>query len=103
MSLPYFLAVMAIGILASTIINEKMKASFVVMAIIIGSYILQTVSLLAPDYENLGLVSITHYYDPADALLEGSADVVGALVLLAITAGCLLAAIWYFGRRDIRI
>jgi ABC-2 type transport system permease protein len=103
MSIPYFLAVLAIGLLASTIINEKMKASFVVMAAIVGSYILHTVSLLAPDYENLGLVSITHYYDPADALLEGSMDVGGMLVLVAVTIACLLAAIWHFGRRDIRI
>ena len=103
MCLPYFLAVLAIGMLASTIIDEKMKASFLVMAIIIGSYILQTVSLLSPDYENLGLVSITHYYDPGNTLLQGNVDVLGSLVLAAITVGCLLAAIWYFGRRDIRI
>jgi ABC-2 type transport system permease protein len=103
MSIPYFLAVLAIGMLASTIIDEKMKASIVVIAIIMGSYILQTISLLTPDYENLGLVTLTHYFDPTDTLLEGEVDVVGALVLMAITVGCLMVAIWYFERRDIRI
>jgi ABC-2 type transport system permease protein len=103
MSLPYFIAVLAIGILASTIIDEKMKASIAVIAIVMGSYILQTVSLLTPDYENLGWITLTHYYDPSVTLLEGNVNVVGALVLMAITIGCLLAAIWYFERRDIRI
>ncbi len=103
LSILYFLAVLAIGMLVSTIIDEKMKASIVVMAIIIGSYILETLSLLAPEFENLGLISLTHYYNPADTLLQGNVDVMGSLVLIAITIGCLLAAIWHFGRRDIRI
>jgi ABC-type transport system involved in multi-copper enzyme maturation permease subunit len=30
-------------------------------------------------------------------------DVGGMLVLVAVTIACLLAAIWHFGRRDIRI
>jgi ABC-2 type transport system permease protein len=102
-SIPYFLAVLAIGVLVSTIIDEKMKASMVVMGIIIGSYVLETVSLLVPDYENLGLVSLTHYFNPADPLLKGSMDVVGGLILVAITAGCLLVAVWHFERRDIRV
>ena len=102
-SIPYFLAVLAIGVLASTIINEKMKASIVVIAIVMGSYILQTVSLLTPDYEKLALITLTHYYDPADGLLEGTVDIAGGLVLFTVTIGCLLAAVWYFDRRDIRI
>jgi ABC-2 type transport system permease protein len=103
MSLPYFLSVLAMGILVSTVVDDKMKASIVVMGIIIGSYILVTLGLLAPGYENLGLISLTHYYDPAETLLQGNVDIAGSLVLMGIAGGCLVAAIWYFGRRDIRI
>jgi len=102
-SIPYFLAVLAIGILASTIIDEKMRASILVIAIVMGSYILKTISLLTPDYEDLGLITLTHYFDPAESLLEGNVNVLGVVVLMAVSVGCLLAAIWHFDKRDIRI
>ncbi len=103
MSIPYFLSVVAIGLLVSVIIDRKMKASIVAMAIVIGAYILESISILSPDYEDLGLFSLVHYYDPVDTLLEGNPDLRGGLVLLAVTVLCLVAAMWYFGRRDIKI
>ncbi len=103
LAIPYFFAVVAIGTLVSTVIDRKMKASIFVMGIVVFGYLIQTLSLLAPDYRNLGSVSLIYYYDPADGLLNGTVDAVGCLVLSAVTIVCLMAAMWYFGRRDISI
>ncbi|KXA93946.1 hypothetical protein AKJ40_00205 [candidate division MSBL1 archaeon SCGC-AAA259M10] len=102
-SIPYFLAITSLGIFVSTIINKKMKASMVVMAVVIGSYIFESVSLLAPDYEKLGLISLTHYFNPAETLVEGSIDIIGTITLIAVTVVFLLMAMVYFERRDIEI
>ncbi|KXB08067.1 hypothetical protein AKJ56_01910 [candidate division MSBL1 archaeon SCGC-AAA382N08] len=103
LSIPYFLAIISLGVLVSTIIDKKMKASMVVMAIVIGSYIFESVSLLAPDYEKLGLISLTHYYNPAESLIEGNIDFNGTITLVITTISFLLLAMIYFERRDIEI
>jgi ABC-2 type transport system permease protein len=102
-SIPYFLAIAAIGLLISVIINEKMKASIIAIAIVMGMFIFESVSLLAPDYENMGLISLTHYYNPADILINGEVDVTGLVILLAFTPICLIIAMIYFEHRDIAV
>jgi len=100
-SIPYLLAVAAIGILFSVIIDEKMKASIITIAILIGMFIFESISLMIPDYENMGLISITHYYNPYDILKIGKIDVVGVIVLFAVLSSCLIAAMIYFEHKDV--
>jgi len=102
-SIPYFLAIMAIGFLISVIIDEKMKASIIMMAILVGMFVFRSVSLMVPNYENLGLISITYYFNPYDILKNGDVDVVGVVVLFVIIVQCLAAAIIIFEKRDIAV
>ena len=102
-SVPYLLAVAAIGILISVIIDEKMKASIIMIAILTGMFIFESISLMIPDYENMGLISITHYFNPYDILKLGKVDVVGVIVLIAVIFSCLIAAMIYFEHRDIAV
>lgn len=102
-SIPYFLAVAGIGLLISVIIDEKMKASILMIAIIIGMFIFESISLLIPDYEFMGLVSLTHYYNPADILIKGEVDVVGVILLFVVIVWCLIFAMLYFEHRDIAV
>jgi ABC-type transport system involved in multi-copper enzyme maturation permease subunit len=102
-SIPYFLAVASIGLLLSVIINEKMKASIIMIAIIVGMFIFESISLMIPDYEFMGLISIVHYYNPADILLAGKVDATGSIVLVAVSLECLFMSMLYFGRRDINV
>ena len=102
-SVPYLLAVAALGILISVIIDEKMKASIIMIAILIGMFIFESISLMIPDYENMGLISITHYYNPYDILKLGKVDAVGVIVLFAFISSCLIAAMIYFEHRDIAV
>ncbi len=102
-SIPYFLAVLGIGFVISVIVDEKMKASIVMVAIIVGMYIFESISLMASDYEALGLLSITHYFNPYDILKFGEIDVVGVVVLIVVTVECLLFSMLYFDWKDINV
>lgn len=102
-SIPYFLAIASIGVLVSTIIDKKMKASILVMGLIVGMYIFESISLLVPDYEAIGFISLIHYFDPADILIHGHVSLGGVSLLILVTVGCLTAAVTHFDRRDIAI
>jgi ABC-2 type transport system permease protein len=100
-SVPYFLAIAGVGLLISVLIDEKMKASIITIAIILGMYIFESISLLLPDYEFMGYISLTHYFVPADILIEGNVDVLGVGVLSLVAILCLIAAMLYFDYRNI--
>jgi ABC-2 type transport system permease protein len=102
-SIPYFLAIISFGILISTIIDEKMKAAIFTIAILIGMFVLRSISLMIPDYESLGYISLTHYFNPADILLEGEVDPIGVIVLVTVTLISLIVAMLYFEYRDIAV
>ncbi len=101
LSVPYFLSIVGISLLISTLIDKKMKASITAMAVVVGMYIIESVSLLAPEYEKMGLVSIVHYYDPSDLLIEGNLSVLGPIVLTIVMIGSLSIAAFYFDHRDL--
>ena len=102
-SIPYFLAILGIGLLISVIIDEKMKASIIMIAIIVGMFVFQSISLMIPDYKSLGYISLSHYFNPYDILKNGDVDVVGIVVLFVIIIQCLAAAMIIFEKRDIAI
>jgi len=102
-SVPYFLSIVSIGILISTIFDEKMKASIITMALVVAMYIFDSIAELIPDYESLGIISMKHYFNPYDALKFGEVDTVGTSILLVVTVVILLAAVFYFDYKDIKI
>ncbi len=103
LSIFYFLAVISIGILVSTFFNEKMKSSISMMAIIVAMFIFDSVSQTVPDYKNLGLISLKHFYNPYEALKFGDIDVTGAIILLVVCIQVLVIAMIYFEHKDIEI
>lgn len=102
-SMLYFLAVISIGLLLSCIIDDKMKSSIFVIAILVGMFVINSVSLMSPDYEVLGLLSFLHYFDTFTVLEFGEIDGVGLVVFMGVTVVCLIAAMLYFERRDIEV
>ena len=102
-SIPYFLAILSIGLLLSVIINEKMKASIFFIAILLGMYVIETMSKTVPAYEAVGVVSVTHYFIPYDTLKYGDFGVVEALVLICVTTVCLVISMIYFEHKDIPV
>jgi len=102
-SLLYFLAVISIGLLLSAIIDDKMKSSIVMIAILIGMFVINSVSLMTPDYEVLGFLSFLHYFDTFTVLQSGTVDGIGLGVFVGVTVVCLIAAMLYFEKRDIEV
>jgi beta-exotoxin I transport system permease protein len=102
-SIPYFLAIAAVGLLISVIIDEKIKASIITIAIIIGMYIFESISLLIPDYKSIGYLSLTYFYNPADILIKGIVDIYGVLVLIIFIIISLIISMIYFDHKDIAI
>ena len=102
-SIPYFLAVVSLGILLSVIIDEKMKASIFMISILVGMFVLNSLSLTAPDYDYIGYLSFIHYFDTYNVLKFGEVDGGGVLVFVIFTILCLILAMFYFERRDIAI
>ena len=102
-SIPYFLAIISIGILISVILDEKMKASIFMIAILVGMYIIHSISLMSSDTEFLGYFSMNKYFDTFEVLKFGDVDVAGVFIYIAITTACLLIAMFYFEHRDIAV
>jgi ABC-2 type transport system permease protein len=102
-SILYFLAVISIGILLSAIIDDKMKSSIFLIGVLVGMFVLNSISLLSPDYEVLGYFSFLHYFDTYTVLKSGAIDGIGLLVFIAVTVLCLTSAMLYFEKRDIEV
>ncbi len=103
LSIIYFSAVLSLGLLISVIIDEKMKSSIIMIAILVGMFVLNSLSLTAPDYEFLGYFSFLHYFDTYNVLQFGEIDFVGISVLIGVTVICLVVSMIYFEYRDINV
>jgi len=102
-SLPYFLAIIGIGLFVSTLFDEKMKASIITMAIIVGMFILDSIAEISTDYDFLGYLSLKHYFKPYPALKLGEIDAAGNMVLLIVALVTVFASVIYFNYKDITV
>ena len=80
-----------------------MKSSITMMAVIVSMFIFDSVSQIVPDYENLGLSSLKHFYNPYEALKYGEIDVAGTIVLFVVIILSLVIAMIYFENKNIEI
>ena len=103
LSIIYFFAVLSLGLLISVIIDEKMKSSIIMIAILVGMFVLNSLSLTVPDYEWIGSLSFLNYFDTYTVLQFGEIDFVGISVLIGVTVICLVASMIYFEYRDINV
>lgn len=75
----------------------------IIVIAIIEMFIFESISLLVPDYEAMGLVSFTHYFSPYDILKFGKVNVSGVFVLITVMTTCLVIAMIYFEHHDIAV
>jgi ABC-2 type transport system permease protein len=102
-SIPYFLAIISIGILVSVIFDEKMKASIVMIAIPFAMFFINSISLMTPNLEFLRSFTIFHYFDTFDVLKFGNVDVAGVFVFISIITVCLVISLIYFEHKDLPV
>ncbi|KYK27793.1 hypothetical protein AYK20_02100 [Thermoplasmatales archaeon SG8-52-1] len=102
-SILYFLAIISIGILISVIFDEKMRASIIMIAVLVGMYIINSLSLMSPDFEFMGSLSIYQYFDTFEVLKFGEINGAGIFAYIGIITACLLISMIYFEHKDIPI
>ncbi len=101
LSVPYLLVCGAIGMILSVAIDRVGTAQAGAIGMIFILWMLEGVSELDPDYELLGLIAPSRYYDPSAILVRGEYVIVDAVTLLFGTAALLTIAIIIFVRRDL--
>lgn len=102
-SIPYFLSIVSIGIFISTLMDEKMRASIVTMAIVVAMFVFDSIAEISPDFKFIGNLSLKHYFNPYQTLKVGEIDGIGVGVLILVSCVMLFASIWYFNYKDITV
>lgn len=100
LSMPYFLACGAFGMLTSVASPRRLIAEGVGAGGIIGTFLLE--SLVTPtDVAWIGAISPMRYYDPLTILTASEYDLGGAGILLTASIALIGVSSWLFGRSDI--
>jgi ABC-2 type transport system permease protein len=100
LSVPYLLVCSGIGLVLSAVVDRGDVAQRSGIALVFLLFMLDSVTV-ETDFEWLGTVSPTRYFDPTDVLLEETLDLEGTLLLLLVAAVLLVVGLALFQRRDI--
>ncbi|MUV58630.1 ABC transporter permease subunit [Halogeometricum sp. CBA1124] len=100
LSIPYLLACAGLGLLISVSVSRGSLAQRGAMGVVFGLFMLESF-VAGTDYEWLGTLSPTRYYDPTAILVDGTYDLLGAAILLEVAALLVIASALQFQRRDI--
>lgn len=100
LSVPYLLACGAIGLVLSTLLSRGATAERLGAGIVFGLFMVDSVAT-GTDYEVIGALGPTRYYDPTAVLVHGEYDLAGAAILVAATLVLLAFAIAVFAKRDV--
>ncbi|WP_254765807.1 ABC transporter permease [Salinilacihabitans rarus] len=99
-SVPYLLACAAVGLLASVVASSARRAQTVAIGAVFGMFLLDTLTF-DTDYETLGDLAFSRYFDPGAILVDGDLAW-GDLAVLAVAAAVLVVvSAEYFERRDL--
>ena len=100
LSIPYLFACAGIGILCSVAFDRVSIAQRVALGVTFVLFLGESL-LEGTDYEAIGAISPARYYDPNEILLQGTYDLVGAGVLVAMTVALVVVSQVWFVRTDI--
>lgn len=100
LSLPYLLTTASIGLTASVYFDRADLAQRVGMGLVFALFLVESV-VSGTDFEWLGWVSPTRYYDPATILVDSQWNLLHAAVLLVAGSVLLVASREYFRRKDV--
>lgn len=100
LSVPYLLVCGSLGLVLSTLVFRSDVAQRGGIALVFALFLLDSITA-DTDYEWLGTLSPTRYYDPTEVLVESTYDVAGATVLLVAAILLVYASVAVFRRRDL--
>ncbi|WP_436933585.1 ABC transporter permease subunit [Halovenus marina] len=100
LAIPYLLCWGAVGLFVGVVVRGGRLAGRVVIAVVLGTWLIESV-VVETDYEWLGGLAPMRYFEPSAVLVDGSYDVAGAALLLAVAAVLVGASLLAFQRRDL--
>lgn len=101
LSIPYLLVCAGIGIVLSVFINRVTTAQVAALGIVFMLWLMEGISMMQPDYEWIGEVMPSRYYDPTEILVHEEYAFMDATILLMAFFLLIVIAIIQFSRRDI--
>jgi len=100
LSVPYLLLWAAVGLLLGVAVRGGRTAGRLALGLVFAGWIVEAV-LSTTDYAWVGAVSPTRYFDPPAILVDGTYDVVGAVLLLAVAAALVGGSLVWFEHSDL--
>ncbi len=100
LSVPYFLATAAIGLVVSVLVADESVANRVALGLVFTLFLVESLSL-STDYSEIGAISPTRYYDPTGVLVQGEYDLLGGVILCLAAVALVGLAVALFRRADI--
>ena len=101
LSIPYLLVCAGIGLVVSVSVDRVRTARAVAMGLVFVLWLVEGVSKLDPDYEWIGAIGPSRYFDEAAILVREEYAFLDAGILLVAFLALLGIAILRFIRRDI--
>lgn len=101
LSVPYLLVCAAIGVVLSVGLTRPESAQAGALGAVFALWLVEGVSVMDPDFEWVGDLTPTRYFDPAAILIHEEYALVDASILLLAFLALLGVAIVVFARRDI--
>ena len=100
LSIPYLFVCAGIGLCCSVAFDRSTIAQRVALGLTFALFLFESL-VDGTEYERLGAISPMRYFDPNEVLLDGTYDLVGAGVLVAMALALVLASVAWFTRRDV--
>ena len=101
--MPFLMAVGAYATVLSVIFDDARKAFSVGFGILMGSFMVDSISLMSDKYAFLGKATLFYYFDPGKVLIFHEIDWGAQVILLTVTGVLLGAAVVWFNKRDISV
>ncbi|WP_254525069.1 ABC transporter permease [Natrinema caseinilyticum] len=99
-SIPYLLACAGVGLLASVAFDSVRRAQTVGAGAVFGLFLLDTFTF-DTDYEWLGDVAVSRYFDPGAILVDGDISMSDLTLLVVVAVVLVVVSSEYFERRDV--
>ncbi|APX95125.1 ABC transporter permease [Natronorubrum daqingense] len=101
LSVPYLLVCAGIGLVLSVLLDHVRTARAASLGLVFVLWLVDGISRVDPDYEWIGTVTPSRYYDETEILVHEEYAFLDAGILLAAFLALLAVAIVVFTRRDI--
>jgi ABC-2 type transport system permease protein len=103
LSMPFLLAMGSYSTLISVVLDDSRKVFSVGFGILVGSFIVDSVSIMSEQYAQVGRFTLFHYFDAGKTIVHHEINWNHTFILLAVTVILLAIAVLWFKRRDISI